>query len=323
MSRLTTRAGRRTPACALAAVMVAAVASLPIGTAQAAPSQAGCGSRNNNTYDKLLECVAGRRGPRAPGGVPGDRGPQRRQPLRRLRGLRRLGRLCGRHARGRRLRPRGSGVRLPRVRGCRPLGPPADGAGHRHLCRGHRFRGGHPDRSRRCHSSRQGRRPAARPGNTSTSGCEASDFAGFPAGNIALLQRGTCTFEIKAENAAAAGAVGIVIFNQGNTTRRRPQRDPGRHAHGEQHQRHPGDRHHLRAGCDAGEHARSADAGLRQHAAPGPADLQRAGRDVRRERRQRRHGRRAPRLGRSRARASTTTARAAPPSSRPRSRWRR
>jgi Zn-dependent M28 family amino/carboxypeptidase len=55
-------------------------------------------------------------------------------------------------------------------------------------------------------------------GNTSTSGCEASDYAGFPAGNIALLQRGTCTFELKAENAAAAGAVGIVIFNQGNTT---------------------------------------------------------------------------------------------------------
>ena len=54
-------------------------------------------------------------------------------------------------------------------------------------------------------------------GNTSTSGCEAADFAGFPVGNIALLQRGTCTFEIKAENAAAAGAVGIVIFNQGNT----------------------------------------------------------------------------------------------------------
>jgi Zn-dependent M28 family amino/carboxypeptidase len=55
-------------------------------------------------------------------------------------------------------------------------------------------------------------------GNTSTSGCEAADFAGFPTGNIALLQRGTCTFELKAENAAAAGAVGIVIFNQGNTT---------------------------------------------------------------------------------------------------------
>jgi Zn-dependent M28 family amino/carboxypeptidase len=54
-------------------------------------------------------------------------------------------------------------------------------------------------------------------GNTATSGCETADFAGFPAGNIALLQRGVCTFELKAENAAAAGAVGIVIFNQGNT----------------------------------------------------------------------------------------------------------
>jgi Zn-dependent M28 family amino/carboxypeptidase len=54
-------------------------------------------------------------------------------------------------------------------------------------------------------------------GNTSTSGCEAVDYAGFPAGSIALLQRGTCTFEQKAETAAAAGAVGIVIFNQGNT----------------------------------------------------------------------------------------------------------
>ena len=54
-------------------------------------------------------------------------------------------------------------------------------------------------------------------GNTSTSGCEASDFAGFPAGNIALLQRGSCTFEQKGENAAAAGAVGVIFFNQGDT----------------------------------------------------------------------------------------------------------
>ena len=55
------------------------------------------------------------------------------------------------------------------------------------------------------------------PGNTSSSGCEAADFAGFPAGNIALLQRGTCSFEQKAENAAAADAAGAIIFNQGNT----------------------------------------------------------------------------------------------------------
>jgi Zn-dependent M28 family amino/carboxypeptidase len=54
-------------------------------------------------------------------------------------------------------------------------------------------------------------------GNTSTSGCEPADFTGFPAGNIALIQRGTCTFEQKAETAAAAGAVGVIIMNQGNT----------------------------------------------------------------------------------------------------------
>ncbi|HEX6288679.1 MAG TPA: M28 family metallopeptidase [Herpetosiphonaceae bacterium] len=55
--------------------------------------------------------------------------------------------------------------------------------------------------------------------NASTSGCEAADFAGFPAGSIALLQRGTCTFRIKATNAAAAGAVGVIVFNEGNPTR--------------------------------------------------------------------------------------------------------
>jgi Zn-dependent M28 family amino/carboxypeptidase len=54
------------------------------------------------------------------------------------------------------------------------------------------------------------------PGNASTSGCEPEDFAGFPAGAIALIQRGTCTFRLKAENAEAAGAVGAIIFNQGN-----------------------------------------------------------------------------------------------------------
>ena len=52
--------------------------------------------------------------------------------------------------------------------------------------------------------------------HASTSGCEADDFAGFTPGNIALLQRGTCTFRIKADNAAAAGASGVIIFNQGN-----------------------------------------------------------------------------------------------------------
>jgi Zn-dependent M28 family amino/carboxypeptidase len=55
------------------------------------------------------------------------------------------------------------------------------------------------------------------PPRATTSGCEAADFAGFPAGNIALVQRGTCTFAAKALNAQAAGASAVIIFNQGDT----------------------------------------------------------------------------------------------------------
>ncbi len=57
----------------------------------------------------------------------------------------------------------------------------------------------------------------ALPRDPVTSGCEAADFAGFPVGNIALIQRGTCAFAIKALNAEAAGASAVIIFNQGNT----------------------------------------------------------------------------------------------------------
>jgi PA domain len=44
-------------------------------------------------------------------------------------------------------------------------------------------------------------------------GCAAADFAGFSAGSIALITRGTCTFEDKIANAAAAGAVAALISN--------------------------------------------------------------------------------------------------------------
>ncbi|MEE1657044.1 M20/M25/M40 family metallo-hydrolase [Microvirga sp. CF3062] len=49
----------------------------------------------------------------------------------------------------------------------------------------------------------------------STSGCEREDFAGFNAGSIALVRRGTCPFQTKAEQAQAAGAAGLIIMNQG------------------------------------------------------------------------------------------------------------
>jgi Zn-dependent M28 family amino/carboxypeptidase len=60
------------------------------------------------------------------------------------------------------------------------------------------------------------------PPRANTSGCEAADFAGFPAGNIALVQRGTCSFGVKAANAQTAGASAVIIFNQGNTPDREP-----------------------------------------------------------------------------------------------------
>ncbi len=56
------------------------------------------------------------------------------------------------------------------------------------------------------------------PTPTSASGCDPTDFAGFVPGNVALIQRGFCTFAIKATNAQDAGASGVIIFNEGNTT---------------------------------------------------------------------------------------------------------
>jgi hypothetical protein len=55
--------------------------------------------------------------------------------------------------------------------------------------------------------------------STSTSGCEPADFAGFLFGSIALIQRGTCTFALKVQNAEAAGALGVLIFNEGQPGR--------------------------------------------------------------------------------------------------------
>jgi hypothetical protein len=44
-------------------------------------------------------------------------------------------------------------------------------------------------------------------------GCAAADFAGFSAGSIALITRGTCSFADKIANAAAAGAAAALISN--------------------------------------------------------------------------------------------------------------
>ncbi|HKA69736.1 MAG TPA: M20/M25/M40 family metallo-hydrolase [Actinomycetes bacterium] len=61
------------------------------------------------------------------------------------------------------------------------------------------------------------------PPRATTSGCEPEDFANLDftgATDIALIQRGTCSFAQKAINAEAAGAEAVVIFNQGNDATR-------------------------------------------------------------------------------------------------------
>ena len=59
------------------------------------------------------------------------------------------------------------------------------------------------------------------PAPSSTSGCEPGDFTPAPANEpaVALIQRGTCTFEDKANNAIAAGYDAVIIFNEGNPGR--------------------------------------------------------------------------------------------------------
>jgi Zn-dependent M28 family amino/carboxypeptidase len=57
--------------------------------------------------------------------------------------------------------------------------------------------------------------PPGAAASTSNSGCEPEDFADFVAGNIALVQRGTCDFSVKAANAFDAEASGVIIYNEG------------------------------------------------------------------------------------------------------------
>jgi Zn-dependent M28 family amino/carboxypeptidase len=59
----------------------------------------------------------------------------------------------------------------------------------------------------------------ATPPAASTSGCQTDDFRNFERGAVALVRRGTCQFQIKVENAVAAGAVGVVIMNEGTDGR--------------------------------------------------------------------------------------------------------
>jgi len=51
----------------------------------------------------------------------------------------------------------------------------------------------------------------------STSGCEPEDYPAAVSGAVALIQRGTCPFVQKLSAAQDAGAVGVILFNEGDT----------------------------------------------------------------------------------------------------------
>jgi Zn-dependent M28 family amino/carboxypeptidase len=61
--------------------------------------------------------------------------------------------------------------------------------------------------------------PPGATASTSNSGCEAADFPTSTTGSVALIQRGTCDFVVKARNAQAAGATAAIIFNEGQEGR--------------------------------------------------------------------------------------------------------
>ncbi len=87
------------------------------------------------------------------------------------------------------------------------------------------------------------------------------DFAGFPAGAIALIQRGGCSFALKAYNAQAAGA------------ERRHHFQPGRHAAARSP--HRGQRHGSAAGAVRAHHPRRRRV-VRQRRGPRRSRLDRA-----------------------------------------------
>ncbi len=140
---------------------------------------------------------------------------------------------------------------------------------------------------------------------------------------IALIQRGACSFALKAHNAQAAGACGRHHLQPGrHVAARRPHRrqPPRSRRVGARPAHHPGRRRVVRrrrGACAAGlDRAHRRPAGRRTSRSTTCSPESKSG-----DPEQRRDGRRPPRLRHRRTRASTTTAPARPRSSRPPSSW--
>ena len=213
---------------AFATIAILAFTMVGAPAASAAPPTAAiCEARNNDNFDKLLECVtlegvrehqaafqaiADANGGTRASGTPGyeesvdyvvedDRGRLRRDAQRVPVRVRAAADAAAADA-GRAIYPTGAftGTRFGDVP---PPSPPSTSTS----CRRAPTPAAATARSPRPRSARRSfpTRPAP------------DDFAGFLAGQIALIQRGGCSFALKAHNAQAAGAARVIIFNQGNT----------------------------------------------------------------------------------------------------------
>ena len=136
---------------------------------------------------------------------------------------------------------------------------------------------------------------------TSTSGCEPEDFADFPEGAIALIQRGTCDFGVKAANAEAAGASAALIFNNG-TNDENGDRTGAVHGTLGAPVGIPALGLSFAAGVDLGTPSGTRAQRHQRHHQRDPHDVQRHRRDQEGQRRPRHHGRRPPRQRRGRGR---------------------
>ncbi len=215
MSR-TPRKRRRGRLATLAVAAALAVAVLPGGVAAAAPSQTACDTRTNNTYEKLLECVRldGVRAHQAAFQAAADAND----------GTRAAG--TGGYTDSvayvvETLEAAGWNVELNEFPFTfTPLGEltqltPITAEYETGSFSGSGFGA--------VTGTVIAVDLALEPPQASSSGCEASDFAGLDfsgTSDIALIQRGTCFFSEKAVNAEAAGAEAVIIFNQGNTPAR-------------------------------------------------------------------------------------------------------
>jgi Zn-dependent M28 family amino/carboxypeptidase len=206
-------APRATRLWALTLAVLLLIAALPAGAASAAPSQAACDTRNNNTYDKLIECVRV------------DEVREHQAALQAVADANDGNRAAGTSGYDdsvdyvvQTLEAAGWNVELhefpftfippPTLQQLTPVEATYETGSYTGAGSGTVTGAVIPVDINLI------------PPRANTSACESGDFTGLDfsgASDIALIQRGTCPFGQKALNAEAAGAEAVIIFNQGDT----------------------------------------------------------------------------------------------------------